>query len=77
MWRDFSVQKISSWTVQPYRLDIQLEPGIVIFSWFKGIVKENKSGIGWNLRISGVDRDLQEFYLMFLSREIYIKLCQN
>ena len=32
-------------------------------------------GTVWNLRTSGVDRDL--FYLMFLSREIDIKLCQN
>ena len=36
-----------------------------------------KGGIGWSLRTSGVDRDMKEFYLMFLSREIDIKLCQN
>ena len=36
-----------------------------------------KGGIGWNLRNSGVDWDLQKFYLMFLFRKIYIKLCQN
>jgi len=33
-----------------------------------------KGGIGWNLRISDFERYL---YLMFLSREIDIKLCQN
>ena len=31
--------------------------------------------LGWNLSILEVDRDIQEFYLMFLSREIYINLC--
>ena len=35
-----------------------------------------KGGIGWNLRTSRVDRDLYKFYLMFLSWEIDIKLCQ-
>ena len=35
-----------------------------------------KGGIGWNLSILGVDRDPWEFYLMLLSREIDIKLCQ-
>ena len=35
-----------------------------------------KGGIGWNLRISGVERYLYDIYLMFLSREIDIKLCQ-
>ena len=34
-------------------------------------------GLGWSLRILGADWDLSEFYLMFLSREIDIKLCQN
>ena len=32
--------------------------------------------IGLNLWTSGVDRDLYKFYLMFLSSEIDIKLCQ-
>ena len=36
----------------------------------KGKMKE---GIGWNLKILGVT---WEFYLMFLSQEIYKKLCQ-
>jgi len=36
-----------------------------------------KGGIGWNLSILGVDRNPQEFYLMFLSREIDIKLYVN
>ena len=35
-----------------------------------------KGGIGWNPSILGVDRNPWEFYLMFLSREIGIKLCQ-
>ena len=35
-----------------------------------------KGGIGGNLRISGVERDLYYNYLMFLSRDIDIKLCQ-
>ena len=35
-----------------------------------------KGGNGWNLSILGVDRDSWEFYLMFMSREINIKLCQ-
>ena len=35
-----------------------------------------KGGIGWNLRISGVKWYIQNIYLMFLSREIDIKLCQ-
>ena len=34
-------------------------------------------GTGLNLRISGVDWDMYEFYLMFLTREIDIKLFQN
>ena len=34
-------------------------------------------GIGWNLRISGVERYKYNIYLMFLSQEIDIKLCQN
>ena len=34
-------------------------------------------GTGLNLRISGVDWDMYEFYLMFLTREINIKLFQN
>jgi len=29
---------------------------------------------GWNLSILGVNRDPWEFYLMFLSQEIYIEL---
>ena len=36
-----------------------------------------KWDLDWNLRNSGVDWDLYEFYLIFLSREIDIKLCQN
>ena len=36
-----------------------------------------KGGIGWNLRISGVERYLYDIYLMFLSWEIDIKLCQS
>jgi len=36
-----------------------------------------KGGIGWNLRISGVERYLYDIYQMLLSREIDIKLCQN
>jgi len=37
-----------------------------------------KVGIGFNLRISGVERlYIYDIYLMFLSRYIYIKLCQN
>ena len=35
-----------------------------------------KGGIGWNLSILGVDRNPCQFYLIFLSREIDIKLCQ-
>ena len=35
-----------------------------------------KGGIGWNLSILGIDRDPWEFYVMFLSQEIDIKLCQ-
>ena len=42
----------------------------------KQTVKEKKGYIGWNLGILGVDRDPYEFYLMFLSREIDIKLCK-
>ena len=33
-----------------------------------------KEGIGGNLSILGVDRDPEEFFLMFLSREFEIKL---
>ncbi len=41
----------------------------------EGAVKENdKGGIGWNLSILGVDQDPYEFYLMFLSWEMDIKL---
>ena len=36
-----------------------------------------KGGIGWNQIISGVKRYLSDNYLMFLSRDIDIKLCQN
>ena len=36
-----------------------------------------KGGIGWNLRISGVERYIKDIYLMFLSREIDTKLCQS
>ena len=36
-----------------------------------------KGGIGWNLRISGVDWYIQVIYLMFLSREIDIKRFKN
>ena len=32
-----------------------------------------KGGIGGNLSILGVDRDPEEFFLMFLSREFEIK----
>ena len=32
---------------------------------------------GWNLKILGIDWDLYKFYLMFLSREIDLKLFQN
>jgi len=35
-----------------------------------------KGGVGCNLRISGVERYLKDINLMFLSREIDIKLCQ-
>ena len=34
-----------------------------------------KEATGLNLSILGVDRDPKEFYLMFLSQEIKIKLC--
>ena len=40
----------------------------------KGCKGKMKGGIGWNLSILGVDRDPEEFYLMFMSREIDIKL---
>jgi len=44
---------------------------------FKENVQEKlKGGTGWNLRISGVERYLLDIYLMFLSREIDVKLCQ-
>ena len=48
------------------------------YSWIlKGTVLEKwKGSRGWNLSILGVDKDLWEFYLMFLSLEIDIKLCQ-
>ena len=36
-----------------------------------------KGGIGYNLRISGFELYLQDIYLLILSREIDIKLCQN
>jgi len=36
-----------------------------------------KGALGWNLNILGVDQDPWEFYLMFLSQEIAIKLCQR
>ena len=36
-----------------------------------------KGALGWNLNILGVDQDHWEFYLMFLSQEIAIKLCQR
>ena len=36
-----------------------------------------KGGIGWNLRNSRIDWDIQEFCLMFLVWEIDIKLCKN
>ena len=42
----------------------------------KGTVKEKrKGGIGWKLITLALDRDPWKFYLMFLSREIDIKLC--
>ena len=42
----------------------------------KRAVKEKLSGIyAETLNILGVDRDLYDFYLMFLSQEIDIKLC--
>ena len=46
---------------------------------FKGTVKEKwkGGGIGWNLRISGVERTILDIYLMFPSPEIDIKLCTN
>ena len=45
------------------------------YSWIlKGTVLEKwKGSRGWNLSILGVDKDLWEFYLMFLSLEIDIK----
>ena len=53
---------------------------VPIFPWqnfhLRGCKGKMKWCIGWNLSILGVDRDPWEFYLMFLSREIYIKLCQ-
>ena len=36
-----------------------------------------KWGIWWHMRISGVKRYIEDIYLMFLSREIDITLCQN
>ena len=36
-----------------------------------------KGGKGWDLDTLGFDWDILEFYLMFLSREINIKLCQS
>ena len=45
--------------------------------YLKGLHKGKiKGGLGWNLSILGVDRDPWEFYLMILSREIDVKLCQ-
>ena len=41
-------------------------------------VKEKwKRWICWNLNTSGVYRDLDEFYLVFLPREIDVKMCQR
>ena len=36
-----------------------------------------KGGIGWKLITLALDRDPWKLYLMFLSREIDIQLCQN
>ena len=35
-----------------------------------------KGGIGWKLITLAFDRDLWKLYLMFLSREIDLQLCQ-
>ena len=35
-----------------------------------------KGGIGWKLITFALDRDPWKFYLMFLSREIDLQLCQ-
>ena len=35
-----------------------------------------KGSIGYNLRISGVERYIKDIYLMFLFRKIDITLCQ-
>ena len=44
--------------------------------YLRGCKGKMNGGKGWNLSNLGVDRDPWEFYLMFLSREINIKLCQ-
>ena len=41
----------------------------------KGTVKEKLKGV-WG-KITGVERYIKDIYLMFLSQEIDIKLCQN
>ena len=56
--------------------------GIWTSDTYKGCIKgavrgKMNGGISWNLRISGVDWDISEFYLMFLSVEIDIKMRQN
>ena len=43
----------------------------------KGLKGKNERGIGLKLRISCVERYIKDIYLMFLSRESDIKLCQN
>ena len=49
----------------------------ISFIFLKETVKEKWKGvIGWNLRISGVEWYIKDFYPMFLSQEIDIKLCQ-
>ena len=51
---------------------------LVLFLFLKILFKGKiKGGIGWNLRISGVEWYLLDIYLMFLSREIDIKLCHT
>ena len=41
-----------------------------------GLLRKNERGYGLKPRNLGVNSDLYEFYLMLLSREIDIKLCQ-
>ena len=44
---------------------------------FKGTVKEKmKGGIGWKLITLALDRDPWKLYLVLISREIDIQLCQ-